>query len=743
MDIRARILELLKSPNYRPLRRSELARALRFKDEERREFRHVLRELMQKGEIVRVRKNRFVLPQEADLVVGRISMNERGFGFVVPEAGEDGVPAASGDIYIAAEDTWTAMHGDSVVVRLIHGSTRRDRAGKTDKLAGRVIRILQRANVTVVGTLQKTKWFTYIVPDDPRLIHDIYVKPKQPVRVGDKVVVKLDEWKSRHVNPEGEIVEVLGPSEQPGVDILAIIRKHHLATTFPDDVLREVERYGDSVTAQDIEGRRDLRQEFIVTIDPDDAKDFDDAISVEERPDGSWRLGVHIADVSHYVRPNTALDREAASRGNSVYLVDRVLPMLPEKLSINLCSLRPQEDRLTQSAFIEFNARGGVKKAEFDRTVIRSRHRLTYKKAFALLQQKTAPHDGETKLLHAELHKAWRLASLLRKLRFERGSLDLDFPEVKVWLDAKGKPERIEKVENDISHQLIEEFMLAANEAVAKFIRDRNVPGIYRIHEDPAPEKLEEFRAYLHAMGIQVGNLGLRGEIQKLLQRVKDHPQAYVIKLNLLKSLKRAMYAPKPVGHYGLAKANYTHFTSPIRRYPDLLVHRILVALVATADRSRERKRVAAGPLAHARSYPVRGAATATAGFYHVDALKRLAEHCSLTERKAAEAEDESKKLKILEFFHGQLHRHKLDAFDAVVTEVRNFGMFVELLDTLTYGLVHVSTLDDDFYAFDETRQRFIGKHTRKIYKAGDRVKVEVSRVDVFKKQIDFRIAGD
>lgn len=720
MSVRQQILDRLRSPDYQPLRRSELARELRLEGDDRREFRHVLREMMEHGEVVRVRKNRFVLPQEADLLVGRISMSERGFGFVTPESTEK----TDGDIYVSAENTWTAMHGDTVVVRLIRGSTRRDRAKKGDKLEGRVIRILKRANESVVGTLQKTKWFLYVIPDDPRLNHDIYVKEHDRARVGEKVVVRLAEWKSRHVNPEGEIVEVLGPSTDPGVDILAIIRKHHLATAFPHDVQREVERIPNEVTDADREGRLDLRDEFILTIDPDDAKDFDDAVQVEEKPDGGWRLGVHIADVSHYVRPQTAVDREAQSRGNSVYLVDRVLPMLPEKLSNGLCSLRPHEDRLAQTAFIEFTAKGVPKRVQFARSVIRSRHRLTYRQAFAWLQRREAPADPSQRELHAELHKMWRLAAALRERRFRQGALDLDFPEVKVWLDARGKPERLEKVENDISHQLIEEFMLAANESVAKFIRDRNVPGIYRIHEDPSPEKLEEFRAYLLAMGVQAGNLSQRGEIQKLLARVKDHPQVYVIKLNLLKSLKRAMYAPKPVGHYGLAKANYTHFTSPIRRCPDLLVHRILNALHATASDGK-----------------TRGRARAAQGFYDADELKRLAEHCSITERVADEAEEESRKLKILEYFHDQLHRRKLDVFDAVITEVRNYGMFVELTETLTYGLVHVSTLDDDFYSFDDVRQRFVGKRTRKIYRAGDRVRVEVARVDLFKRQIDFRVA--
>jgi ribonuclease R len=695
MDVRAKIQRLLAAPEYHPLRGAELARTLDLDAAERRDFRRVLDQMLRAGEIVRVRQDRFVLPQEADLVIGRITINEKGFGFVVPEQeGED--------VYVAEEDTWVAMHGDKVVVRL---NRERRRAGTTDKRAGRVIRILERAHDAVVGTLQKTKHFHYVVPDDPRFIHDVYVKAGRTAQVGDKVVVKLAEWKSRHVSPEGDIVEVLGKSDAPGVDILSIIRKYQLPVKFSEQAMAEVERLPDRITPAELRGRLDFRKQFIITIDPDDAKDFDDAVNVDELPGGGWRLGVHIADVSHYVKAGSALDREARARGNSVYLVDRVIPMLPEKLSNNMCSLRPREDRLVQSCIIEFNAKLAMRKVEFGLGVIHSKHRLTYKEAFARLQSK----EGDP--LTRELHKMWKLASQLRRQRFAHGALDLDFPETKVRLDKQGRPTHIEKVENDISHQLIEEFMLAANEAVAKHICQRQIPCVYRSHEDPELEKLRDFRAYAQSFGYKVGDVTHRHELQKLLQTIEGKPEKYAIQLALLRSLKRAAYSPKPVGHYGLAKKFYTHFTSPIRRYADLVVHRTLLASLGGEGR-----------------------------VYALPELAKMSEHMSRTERVADEAETESVELKKIEYFQQQLMRGKLDVMEAVVCTVRNFGIFVELPDSLVQGLVHISTLEDDFYHYVAVRERLVGKRSRRVIQIGDKLKVQVERVDVFKRQIDFRL---
>src|SRR5438034_9137258 len=493
-NIREQILGLLRRKDYRPLNKIDIARKLGLTGTERVALRKSLRELERAGEIARIRKNRYVLPAEADLVTGKLSIHQAGYGFLTSEM--SGQP----DIFIAAENTGTAMHGDRVVARMSPDEPSGRIKGRRE---GRVIRILERAHDTIVGTLQRSRNFYYVVPDDPRFVHDIYVRPIAAVRedrrsetaatVGDKVVVRLEDWQSRHVNPEGEIIEVLGPASAPGVDVLSVIRKYHLPTEFPSEVLEQAERIPESVDAQQIARREDLRNKFIVSIDPDDARDFDDAIHVEKLANGGWQLGVHIADVAAYMEPGSALDGEARRRGNSVYLPDRVIPMLPERLSNGVCSLKPEVDRLTHTVFIQSDKRGVVRSARFARSVIRSAHRLTYKEAYAILTAPPRDHLGE------QLHLTWELAALLRRKRFEHGALDLDFPEVKVWVDKQGEPIRLERVENDESHQLIEEFMLAANEAVARELKKRTIPTIYRVHENPDPEKLAEYREFVRS----------------------------------------------------------------------------------------------------------------------------------------------------------------------------------------------------------------------------------------------------
>jgi ribonuclease R len=700
----------LRAPDYRPLDRDEIAQALHAKGRDRVNVRNTLRELERAGEIVRIRKNRYVLPSEADLITGKLSIHQAGFGFLVPEK------SGEADIFIAAENTGTAMNGDRVVARINRDVPQRRTkvtAGR-HRSEGRVIRILERARDSIVGTLQHSKNFYYVVPDDPRIVHNVYVQipprtklSRIPTR-GDKVVVRLEEWQSRHVNPEGEIIEVLGAANAPGIDMLSIIRKYDLPTEFPKSVADEANRIPKSVEQQMISGREDLRGKFIVTIDPDDARDFDDAIDVEKIDNEGWKLGVHIADVSAYVTPESALDREARRRGNSVYLPDRVIPMLPERLSNGVCSLNPGVDRLTFSAFIEFDKNGRAKHAHFAKSVIRSAKRLTYKEAFAILQSKP---NGE---LSKRLHTAWELASLLRRKRFEHGSLDLDFPEVKVYVDQNGKPIRLERIENDESHQLIEEFMLAANEAVARELRQRSIPTIYRVHEDPDPEKLGEYREFILSFGHKVGDLSHRKEIQRFLASIRGETEEQALKIGLLKSLKRARYATQPLGHYGLAKANYLHFTSPIRRYADLVVHRTL------ADRQSPRR-----------------------SKIDIAQVESIAAHISDTERTAADAEIESVRLKKLQFFQQQLDERNPQVFRAAIMEVRNYGLVVELPDALITGVVHVSTLADDFYRFDPAQRRLIGRRTNRRYSVGQQVRVFVARVDTFKQQIDFAIADE
>ena len=722
--IQEQILALLGSANYRPLNKSELAKALGRKSGVRMGLSQVLRDLERAGEIARIRKNRYVLPPAADLIAGKLHIHQAGYGFLISEK-----PGES-DIFIAAENTGTAMHGDRVVARISPDEPSGRIKGRRE---GRVIRILERAHDTIVGTLQRSRNFYYVVPDDPRIVHDVYVGQvsnspqgesavadlplavsKVAPQIGDKVVVRLEAWESRHVNPEGEIIEVLGPASAPGIDMLTIIRKYHLPTEFPRDVLDQAKGIPETVDARQFEGREDLRGEFIVTIDPDDARDFDDAIHVEKIGSG-WRLGVHIADVAAYVEPDSTLDREARRRGNSVYLPDRVIPMLPERLSNGVCSLNPGVDRLTHSVFIHFDKHGNAKSARFARSLVRSARRLTYKQAYAILT--AAPGDQ----LGERLHLAWELAALLRQRRFEHGALDLDFPEVKVWVDKDGHPVKLERVENDKSHQLIEEFMLAANESVARELKKRAVPTIYRIHENPDPEKLAEFREFVLGFNYTVGDVTHRAELQRLLAATRGKPEEQALKVGLLKSLKRARYSPQPLGHYGLAKANYLHFTSPIRRYADLVVHRAL-------------GRDTAG---------TRGRSARSAGAHrHPDMaeIASIAEHISVTERTAADAEVDAVQMKKLEFFQRQLDAHNPQIFRASIVDVRNYGLMVELPDALITGLIHVSSLTDDFYLFEPARRQLIGRRSRKRFSVGGELSVFVARVDLFKRQVDFAI---
>lgn len=720
-ELRTKILQLLAAPKYQPLDKVELSRKLKLPAERRAELRALLNKMEVDGAVARIRKDRYIIPEVADLVTGTIIFHQNGAAHVLND--KKGAP----ELFIAAEDTATALNGDKVVARIISGeggksrSIRQMRPGQRE---ARVIRVLVRANSTVVGTLQQGRHFAYVIPDDPRIGHDIYVanpanvsqKNGPTARIGDKVVVKLEPWESRQSSPEGEIVEVLGAATDPGVDLLSIVRKYRLPTEFPAAVLKEADRISNVIAPQEIAARDDCRRMDVITIDPDDAKDFDDAILVERLADG-WRLAVHIADVSHYVDPGSALDREAYLRGNSVYLVDRVIPMLPEKLSNGICSLKPNEDRLTRAAFITFSQDGKVRAVRFARAVIRSAARLTYRQAFAILNNSESS-PGFSPQVVERVRTAWELASVLRKNRFAAGSLDLDFPEVKVWLDDDKRPVRIEKVENDISHQLVEEFMLVANEVVAKALKNRQVPAIYRIHDKPDDQRLLEYRELAVSHGYKPGDLTQRTHVQRFLASLRGRPEEYALKLGFLKSLKRAEYDTNPIGHYGLAKTNYTHFTSPIRRYADLIVHRLLGPQPG-AD--------------HRASRPIENSGN----------LGAVAKHMSETERVAADAEKDSVKLKKLEFFQRQLQTRRPDAFRAVVVEVRNFGLFVELPDYLVTGVIHVSTLAKDFYEFDAVRMRFIGRRTRKVYKVGDLIEVIVVRVDVYKKQIDFAPAAE
>jgi ribonuclease R len=694
VELAARILALVRKRRQSPPSLADIAQALKTEGPGAPALARTVHDLEIAGEMVRVRNDHFTLPEEADLVVGTIQLHRDGSAHLLRD--KPGEP----EFYLTPENTATALPGDRVVARHL----REQAPFRGYQPCGRVIRILKRGTTMAVGTLEKSARFWHVVPDDKHFVHNIYVpQPAAPLRPnqGDKVVVKLGEWTSRHASPEGEIVEVLGPANQPGVDIESIIRKFDLPTKFPDSVVAEAHAFPDTVPPSAARGREDCRDTMVITIDPDDARDFDDAINVVKTNDG-WRLTVHIADVSHYVTPGTPLDTEALKRGNSVYLPDRVIPMLPEALSNGLCSLRPDEDRLAFAAFLDIDRQGRIRRSRFAKTIIRSARRFTYKEAFTRLQAR--PREAMDHMLH----DAWAMASALRKKRFDEGSLDLDFPEVKVWLDEQGRPVRLERIENDISHQLIEECMLAANEAVARFFRMTPAAAIHRVHEKPDEAKLNEYRERVQMHGHKVGNLAVRKELTRFLRLLRGQPEEYALKTALLKSLKRATYSPEAAGHYGLAKTDYTHFTSPIRRYADLIVHRVLSDVCGY---TKPKGRIPFG---------------------------EIARHISTTERNAAEAEREAVRLKKFEFFRQQLTKKTGATFKAVVLEVRNFGMFIELPDVMAGGLIHVSALGDDFYTFDQARQRFVGRKTKKVFQAGDKLEVIVARVDPFKQQLDF-----
>jgi ribonuclease R len=701
-----RVLSFLGSKQYQPLNKTDLAKKLGVPVDERASFRKLLAQLESGGKITRIRKDRYVLPREADLIVGTILINPQGFGYVVNETGD-----GQGDVYIPASQTSTALHRDRVVARITDEEVTLIRPRR--KRAGKVIKILERANSRVVGTVQQTKKFYYVVPDDPCLVHDVYV-PLTPDAAGrrpavnDKVVVRLSEWENRHVSPEGEIIEVLGPSHDPRVEILGIIKKHGLPTDFPEAVLEEAAEIPTEISKSDLESRIDLRHLPVFTIDPDDARDFDDAIHVVSADDG-WEVGVHIADVSHYVRPHSALDQEAYQRGNSVYLPDRVIPMLPERLSNGVCSLRPDEDHLTKSVLVRFDRTGRPQGHKFAASVICSGNRLTYREAFERL---TGAHSDE---LTRNLKRAWDLASKLRQKRFQNGALNLDMPEVRVKVDANGRGVGLVQELNDISHQLIEEFMLLANEIVGRETKLHKTVSLYRVHDDPDPDKLLEFREFLLSHGIQAGDLSQRAEMQKLLKKIEGREGEAALKVNLLRSLKKAGYSPLPLGHYGLAKSDYSHFTSPIRRYADLLTHRAFNVLL--------QRRNAGKQLARSNQ------------------LDSICEHLSLTERLAAEAEREATRLKKLEFLESLVR--KPHRFAGTVSEVRNYGLLVEVPEILMTGLIHVSSLEDDFFSFDAVRRRLVGRSRKRVYQAGDHLLVRVSRVDRFKQQIDFTVVGE
>lgn len=678
----------------------EVALKLDIRSGMRKYLRAVLERMVRDGELVRVRKNHFALGKPLDLVTGSIQITRGADGFVLPA---DGSP----DVFVPRGNLGTALPGDTVVVRLNPPPA----TGLQQLRTGKVIRIADRTRKAIAGTLRATKNFFYVTPIDAAYTQDFYVPDPKDAKVGDRVIIQFSDWEHRHVNPEAEIIEVIGPANNPSLDTLTIIRHYGFSDKFPSEALREAER---APSHMDEPGKRtDFRDKFIFTIDPETARDFDDALSLERDADGRRVLGVHIADVSHFIPVNGPMDREARIRGNSVYFPDTVIPMLPEQLSNGLCSLRPDEDRLTFSTIITFSEAGVPIKRGFYKSIIRSRLRLSYEQALAAMQTPEGA-DFPAARMNADtvalVKKVGALAQQLRTRRFAASALDMDMPEYEIIMGADGMISEIRQHFTDISHQLIEECMIAANEAVDLDLSNRGYELLHRIHEPPKPDKIHELIRQLIVLGFKPGDLTKRRPLTAFLKSVKGHPLEYEAMLMTLKSMKRAVYSPAPAGHFGLAKRFYSHFTSPIRRYPDLITHRILQASLAGC----------ANPYSHGD-------------------LLALGAACSRTEQAADQAEKALEEIKKYRFLEQQLERRKPLVYDATVMKVMNFGMFVELKQLQLQGLVHVSSMSSGFVPFDAKAQTLVVGDRR--YKFGDHVRVLPVSADFDKRQVDFVLA--
>ncbi|MGM8215276.1 ribonuclease R [Bacillaceae bacterium W0354] len=665
-----------------------------------------LNELEEEGELVRTRKNRYGLPEKMNLIRGRVQMHTKGFAFLIPDD-ED-----QADIYIHQTDLNTAMNGDTVLVRIETASKDGNRP------EGVVLRIVERNNQPIVGTYQDNGRFGFVIVDDKRIPNDIFIREgnEKGAVDGHKVIVKITEYPTALKSAEGEVIEILGHKNDPGIDILSIIHKHGIKAKFDEETIEHANAVPDDISEEDIKGRKDLRGETIVTIDGADAKDLDDAVRVEKLSNGNYLLGVYIADVTHYVKEGSPIDKEAFERSTSTYLTDRVVPMIPHRLSNGICSLNPQVDRLTLGCEMEIDEEGNVVSHDIFQAVIRTTERMTYTDVNKILEEK----DEETREKYEPLvpffESMGELAAILRQKRMNRGAIDFDFKEAKILVDEHGDPTDVVLRERGVAEKLIEEFMLCANETIAQHFHWMEVPFIHRIHEDPDEGKLQHFFEFIANLGYK-----LKGKVdqihpkalQTLLEEVRGSKEDLVISKMMLRSMKQARYAPESIGHFGLATKFYTHFTSPIRRYPDLIVHRLI------------------------RTYLIEGKLDDNTQGHWREKLPEIARHTSEMERRAVDAERETDDLKKTEYMSKKIG----EEFDAIISSITNFGLFVELPNTIE-GLIHVSYLTDDYYHYDDRHQAMIGERTGNVFRIGDEVRVRCIGTNIEERVIDFEMVG-
>lgn len=705
-DIQQKLLSLMKEESYKPLTVQEIQEVLGF--EQAAEFKELVKmlvDLEQKGQIIRSKSNRYGVPEGMNLLRGKFIGHAKGFGFVAPEA--EGMD----DVFIPPHEVNGAMNGDTVLIRVVNATS----GGRRE---GAITRVVERKTTKVVGMYQNNKGFGFVVPDDKKLPMDVFIGKGDSLDAvdGHKVVVEITDWPIDGKSATGMVTQILGHRNDPGVDILSIIHKHGIEVDFPQAVLDQANKIPEEVQEEDLFKRRDLREELAVTIDGADAKDLDDAISVVKNDNGSYLLSVHISDVSYYVTENSAMGDDAYDRGTSVYLTDRVIPMLPHRLSNGICSLNPGVDRLTLSCTMTIDRNGKVVDHEIFESVIRSKERMTYNEVYKIIEEKDEELSAQYAHVVPMINHMADLAGILKQKREDRGAIDFNFKESKILVDEKGWPTDVVIMERTVSERLIEEFMLAANETIAEHFHWLKVPFIYRIHEDPKAEKLQRFFEFLTNFGVVVKGTGNKVHpkaLQEIVESIEGLPEETVISTMLLRSMQQAKYLDQSLGHFGLSTEFYTHFTAPIRRFPDLIVHRLIRTYLIEKDMSSQ-------TLAHWSAI-----------------LADIAEHTSERERRAVEAERDTESLKKAQFMLDKIG----EEFEGVISSVTNFGLFVELENTIE-GLVHVSHMTDDYYRFDDRQMMMIGERSGKQYRLGDEVTVKVIGVKPEESTIDFEIVG-